>query len=104
MTHLHNFTLGTPRNRKQVPLTMEEIARRAPSALATRPYTKMSAKYAYIPTVEIIQGMLKAGFQPFAASQSRTRIEGKREFTKHMLHFRHQDVAQSLAVAMLSQR
>ena len=42
--------------------------------------------------------MLKAGFQPFAASQSRTRIEGKREFTKHMLRFRHQDVAQSLAV------
>jgi hypothetical protein len=37
MTHLHNFTLGTPQNRKQVPLTMEEIARRAPSALATRP-------------------------------------------------------------------
>ena len=34
---------------------MEEIARRAPSALATRSYTKMSAKYAYIPTVEIIK-------------------------------------------------
>lgn len=84
---MHNFI-----NRNQTPLTMDEIAKRAPSALATRPYDAMSAKYAYIPTLNIIEGMTKAGFQPFSATQSRSRIEGKAEFTKHLIRFRHADM------------
>ena len=93
----HNFTAGTPQNRQQVPLTMEEIARRAPSALATRPYDAMSAKYTYVPTIGVIEAMIRAGFQPFSAVQSRTRIAGKQEFTKHMIRFRHQDNSRSFA-------
>jgi hypothetical protein len=31
------------------------------------------------------------GFQPFLAAQSRSRIDGKSEFTKHMIRFRHAD-------------
>jgi hypothetical protein len=77
---------------------MDEIAQRAPSALATRPYDAMSAKYTYVPTLGVIEAMIKAGFQPFSASQSRTRIAGKGDFTKHMIRFRHQDVSQALAV------
>lgn len=79
-------------NRKQTPLTIDEIARRAPSALATQPYAAMSAKYAHIPTLGIIEAMIAAGFQPFSATQSRTRIAGKGDFTKHMLRFRHSDI------------
>src|ERR1019366_4418956 len=67
-------------------------------ALATRPYDSMSQRYTHIATVGVIEAMIKAGFQPFSASQSRTRIEGKAAFTKHMIRFRHQDVSQSLAV------
>jgi len=98
MSHLHSFIAGTPQNRQQVPLSMEEIARRAPSALAVRPYAEMSSKYAFVPTLGVIEAMMKAGFQPFSATQSLTRIEGKQPFAKHMLKFRHQDVAQSLVV------
>jgi hypothetical protein len=79
-------------NRKQTPLTIDEIARRAPSALATQPYAAMSAKYAHIPTLGVVQAMIAAGFQPFSATQSRTRIAGKGDFTKHMLRFRHSDI------------
>jgi hypothetical protein len=86
-------------NRVQTPLTIEQIARYAPSAMATRPHESRSERYTYIPTVNIIEGMIKAGFQPFSASQSRSRIEGKSEFTKHMIRFRHESVGmQSLAV------
>jgi len=85
-------------NRKQTPLTMDEIARRAPSALATRPFDAMSAKYSHIPTLGVIEAMIAAGFQPFSAVQGRTRVPGKGEFTKHMLRFRHEDALQSLAV------
>jgi hypothetical protein len=79
-------------NRNQAPLTIDEIAQRAPSALATRPYDAMSAKYTYVPTLGVIEAMIAAGFQPFSATQSRTRIVGKGEFTKHMLRFRHPDI------------
>jgi hypothetical protein len=84
---MHSFI-----NRHQTPLTIDEIARRAPSALATQPYAAMSAKYAHIPTLGIIEAMIAAGFQPFSATQSRTRIAGKGDFTKHMLRFRHSDI------------
>jgi hypothetical protein len=85
-------------HRNQTPLTIEEIARRAPSALATRPYDGMSAKYSHIPTLGMVEAMIAARFLPFSAVQSRTRVPGKGAFTKHMLRFRHEDVSQSLAV------
>jgi hypothetical protein len=52
----------------------------------------MSSRYAYIPTVAVIEGMMRNGFQPFAASQSRTKIEDKRDHTKHMIRFRSPDM------------
>jgi len=93
MPNTQSFT-----HRNQTPLTIEEIARRAPSALAKRPYAGMSTKYTHIATLGVIEAMIAAGFQPFSAVQSRTRVPGKGDFTKHMLRFRHEDVSQPLAV------
>jgi len=90
MSYLHSFQVGTPANRHQVPLTIDQIAKYAPSAMATTAHESRSDRYTYIPTVAVIEGMMKQGFQPFSASQSRSRIEGKTEFTKHMIRFRHQ--------------
>lgn len=87
MNAMHNFTVGSP-IRKNTPLTMDEIRRAAPSAFAMEPYHDRSSRYAYIPTSAIIEGMLSNGFLPFQASQSRTRIEDKKEHTKHMIRFR----------------
>lgn len=33
--------------------------------------------------------MRKEGFEPFIVAQSRSRIEGKSEYTKHMIRMRH---------------
>lgn len=85
----HNFNRGTAINRPQMPMTHEEIRRVAPSAFAVQPYHDRSERYVYIPTISVIEGMERAGFLPFKASQSRTRIPGKGEFTKHMIRFRH---------------
>jgi hypothetical protein len=85
-------------HRNQTPLTIDEIGRRAPSALATRPFDGMSTKYCHIATLGVIEAMIAAGFQPFSATQSRTRVPGKGDFTKHMLRFRHGDVSRALAV------
>ncbi len=95
MSYLHDFTVGARQNRQQTPLTIDQIAQFAPSALATRPHESRSDRYTHIPTINVIEGMIRAGFQPFSASQSRSRIEGKSEFTKHMIRFRHADLMQA---------
>ena len=48
----------------------------------------MSSKYAFVPTSAIVAQMRREGFEPVHAVQGRSRIEGKREFTKHLLRFR----------------
>jgi len=70
------------------PLTIDQIARYAPSAVAVAPHESRSERYTYVPTVEVIQGMQSAGFFPFAATQSRSRDLTRAEFTKHMIRFR----------------
>lgn len=86
MSYLHTPVYAT---RRQVPLTLDQVRQWSPSAFASQPHESRSERYTYIPTVDVIEGMMRAGFQPFSASQSRSRIEGKAEFTKHMIRFRH---------------
>jgi hypothetical protein len=69
-------------------LTNDEIRARAPSAFAASKHESRSERYGYIPTSVVIDALRKEGFNPVSAEQSRTRIPGKREFTKHMLRFR----------------
>jgi hypothetical protein len=76
----------------RTPLTLEQVRSAAPSAFATTPYhPAVSDKYVFLPTSDAITALMSAGFQLFAASQSRTRLADKQEFTKHMLRFRAPD-------------
>src|SRR5438270_9258802 len=76
-------------------MTIEQIRRSAPSVFAERPWDTMSAKYRFFPTVHVVEGLMQHGFLPVRAQQSRTRIEGKGDFTKHLLRFRHASMADS---------
>ena len=80
------------------PLTTDDIARLAPSALAREASDGMSQRYTYIPTIDVINGMREAGFLPFRATQSGTRDTSRSEHTKHMIRFRHADSLPSVAV------
>lgn len=71
-----------------VPLTLDRIRTLAPSAFALEPYYAMSERYGHIPTSDVIQGMMRVGFQPFSALQCRSRLPDKSAFTKHMIRFR----------------
>lgn len=93
-----NWNSDRSSNRNSQPLTLEQVAQRAPSAFAPSAHESMSHRYAYIPTANIIAGMLKSGFQPFEAKQSICRIDGQGNFAKHMIRFRHADASQALAV------
>lgn len=74
--------------RNQATLSDNEIARIAPSVFATAAHESRSERYTYVPTSDVLAGLRREGFEVFAASQSRSRIEGKAEFTKHCLRLR----------------
>lgn len=78
--------------RKYQPMSNDEIQQIAPSAFAVQPYEKQSDRYAFIPTVSVIDGLRANQFLPVMASQSRSRIDGKQFFTKHMIRFRAQNM------------
>jgi len=77
-------------------LSHQQIRSIAPSVFAMSPHMSRSERYAYIPTVDVLSGLEREGFRVMKASQSRTRIPGKSDFTKHMLRLRHESTATSV--------
>lgn len=71
------------------PLTDDEIMRVAPSIFAAGKHESRSERYTHVPTVDVLNGLRSNGFEAFSVTQSRSRIEGKSEYTKHMLRLRH---------------
>jgi hypothetical protein len=79
-------------------LSQDLIRKVAPSVFAVEPWHTVSDKYTFIPSIDIILGLFKEGFLPVYAAQSRSRIEGKSEFTKHLIRFRHRNDVAATAV------
>lgn len=69
-------------------MSNEQLFDEAPSIFAKEPWQGMSERYAYVPTIAVVDRMRDNGFLPVRAEQSRTRIPGKGDFTKHMIRFR----------------
>lgn len=60
----------------------------APSIFAEGAWKNMSERYLMVPTIHVINQMRDEGFYPVRAAQSRSRIPGKQDYTKHMVVFR----------------
>ena len=75
--------------RSEAPLAEDQMRQAAPSIFAEGKHASRSDRYTYIPTIDVLRGLRKEGFEPFMAAQSKSRIEGKTEFTKHMIRMRH---------------
>ena len=69
-------------------LSDDQLRTAAPSIFATQPWHAMSDRYTFIPTSDVVAKLRNEGFQPVAAMQSSTRIDGKGDFTKHVIRFR----------------
>ncbi|KUO74131.1 MAG: hypothetical protein APF81_15175 [Desulfosporosinus sp. BRH_c37] len=74
-----------------IPLNNDQLFRVAPSIFAREKHTSRSNRYTYIPTIQVVDGLRSEGFLPFSVCQSKSRIEGKSEFTKHMIRLRQHD-------------
>lgn len=77
--------------RSNSPLTNDEIMAYAPSVMAEAPHESRGDRYAFIPTINVLDGLRDAGFQPFEVRQTKCRDAGKREFTRHLVRMRHPD-------------
>lgn len=74
--------------RRDRPLTHDELMQHTPSVFGEEKHTSRSERYAYIPTITLLESLQREGFQPFFACQTRVRDQSRREHTKHMLRLR----------------
>lgn len=71
------------------PLSDDDLRAVAPSIFAPEPHASRSDKYAYIPTVAVLDGLRREGFEVFHARQSGCRDLTRHSYTKHLLRLRH---------------
>ena len=69
-------------------LSNDQLHTVAPSIFAGDKYHKMSDRYQHVSTIDVIEMFRKEGFFPVLAFQSKSRIDEKRNFTKHVVRFR----------------
>lgn len=79
-------------------LSDDEIRAVAPSVFAEDKHESRSARYAYVPTADILQGLRREGFEVFSARQAVTRIDGRQGHAKHLLRLRHASQIERAAV------
>lgn len=72
-------------------LSTSQLRSAAPSIFAATPWQKMSERYRMVPTSEVVSILGERGFRPVRAAQSRSRIPGKADYTRHMIRFRHDE-------------
>lgn len=75
--------------RSDTPLVDDQLRRIAPSIFAENAHESRSQRYTYIPTIDVLNGLRREGFQPYMVCQGSTRVPGKSDFTKHMVRMRH---------------
>jgi Domain of unknown function (DUF932) len=83
------FARSTRVLRSDTPLGEDQMRAAAPSVFAVGKHASRSERYTHIPTIEVLRGLRKEGFEPFMVAQGASRVEGRAEFTKHMIRLRH---------------
>lgn len=83
---------STVASRNGEALTDDQLRAAVPSIFAEEAHESRSSRFVCVPTVQVLGGLRAEGFEPFHAVQAKSRIEGKAEFTKHMLRLRHRSI------------
>lgn len=70
-------------------LDFETIKAHCPAIFAAEKHESRSKSYTYFSTEKLLHRLLQEDFIPTYAQQSTSRIEGKSDYTKHLVRFRH---------------
>ena len=73
-------------------LTDKELMEIAPSVFTKEKSKKVSKKYSFIPTINIIKDMRKLGWDVFNATQQKSRNVNDLAHTKHMVRLRNLNI------------
>lgn len=68
-------------------MSIEQLKVKAPSIFAAKPFWAVSEKYAFIPTIDVVESLGKENWLPVDASESRVNISGKSGYQKHSIRF-----------------
>ena len=74
----------------RTPLEDAQLRAACPAIFATEPHGSRSARYEYVPTSHVLQGLRSEGWQPFFAAQALPRDIDRLGFAKHMIRLRRQ--------------
>lgn len=77
---------------KLTPLTPEQIAERAPQVYTQAPHDRVSNKYTFLPTYQIVEDMEKLGWQVADAKTMKSKNESQKKYGKHIVMFFHPDI------------
>ena len=66
-------------------LSTAELLYLAPSIAAEKPYSSVSERYSFIPTIKVVEILRDDGWYPVEAEEIRTRKEDKLGYQKHMI-------------------
>ena len=72
------------------------LRQRAPSIYASGPMAGVSARYTFVPTARIVDGLGEHGWVPVVVEEQRSRTEARRGYQKHLLRFRRAEQMQTL--------
>lgn len=73
-------------------LNHNDINTVAPSVFALNPHPRVSAKYQFVPTANVLSAFEADGFVCINAKQQKVRDISRKETTKHTLLLRHKDI------------
>jgi len=71
------------------PLSNVELKSLAPSIFATSPSFEVSEKYAFIPTIEVVEMFRNSSWYPVESKESFVRLTHNQGYQKHLIRFRH---------------
>jgi hypothetical protein len=63
----------------------------APSVFAGKAHSRVSDRYAFLPTSEVVSGLRGEGWAPVWAGEQRIRLSDRKGFQKHMIRFARVD-------------
>jgi len=73
------------------PLSQSQLQHFTPSVFAIEAHARVSGRYQFISTLDMIGALYRQGWHPVHAEESRANVESRKGFTKHLLRFRRFD-------------
>lgn len=77
--------------RLPTPLDREQLRTLAPSIFADAPHSRTSARYSFLPTASVLDGLQSEGWFPVRVQEQRVRDDSREGFQKHIIRFAHRD-------------